>query len=180
MGTKAWYVIPECYIDTNLVEFLLHSNGVNHQKGCNAVATTMERKLKEDFAIGVIDDDKRKHSYYNNFVEIARSEHIRLMKHAQKPHYFIVIKPAMDQFILDCAKKASINPEDFNLPTNLEDFKQVTKHINVKDDNRIRNLFQAMGESQEISILKNLLNYLNEKQYLAKSEEMKTFFEADN
>lgn len=33
-------IVPECYIDTNLVETLLNmagepTDGVNHQKGCN-------------------------------------------------------------------------------------------------------------------------------------------------
>ena len=35
MAKKDWHIVPECYIDTNLTEFLLDSHGVNHQKGCN-------------------------------------------------------------------------------------------------------------------------------------------------
>lgn len=39
-------IIPECYIDTNLIETILntkgcYTEGVNHQKGCNTVVKTM-------------------------------------------------------------------------------------------------------------------------------------------
>ena len=32
------YIIPECFVDTSLVESLLTTDGVNHQKGCFTVA----------------------------------------------------------------------------------------------------------------------------------------------
>ena len=48
MEKKDWHIVPECYIDTNLAEYLLDSHGVNHQKGCNAVAKKMmESNLKD-------------------------------------------------------------------------------------------------------------------------------------
>ena len=61
MKMKDWHVVPECYIDTSLTEFLLNSSGVNHKKGCNEVARSMkETNLKDQFSIGIIDNDKRK------------------------------------------------------------------------------------------------------------------------
>ena len=63
MEKKDFHIVPECYIDTNLAEYLLDSHGINHQKGCNAVAKKMmESKLKDQFSIGIIDNDKRQHS----------------------------------------------------------------------------------------------------------------------
>ena len=110
MGKKDWHIVPECYIDTNLVEYLLDSQGVNHQKGCNAVAKKMlESNLKDQFCIGIIDNDKRQHSYVSEFTEIAHTQHITLLKHKERPHYFVRISPAMDQFILDCAAEQGIN-----------------------------------------------------------------------
>ena len=35
MNQRADFIIPECYIDTNLVETLVCTGGCNHQKGCN-------------------------------------------------------------------------------------------------------------------------------------------------
>ncbi len=56
---KDLYLVPECYVDTNLVELLLDTDGVNDQKGCNTVVNTMKAKvLKDSFAVSVIDLDK--------------------------------------------------------------------------------------------------------------------------
>ena len=57
------YIIPECFVDTSLVESLLDTEGVNHQKGCNMVAGLMNGKYSDGFAVGVIDFDKKRHPY---------------------------------------------------------------------------------------------------------------------
>lgn len=64
---KDLFIIPECYIDTNLVESLITTEGCNHQKGCNTVANTMKNKFKDNFAVGIIDNDKRQIPMYPNF-----------------------------------------------------------------------------------------------------------------
>jgi hypothetical protein len=56
---KDLYLVPKCYVDTNLVESLLDTDGVNDQKGCNTVVNTIKGKvLKDSFAVSVIDLDK--------------------------------------------------------------------------------------------------------------------------
>lgn len=56
---KDLYLVPKCYVDTNLVESLLDTDGVNDQKGRNTVVNTMKAKvLKDSFAVSVIDLDK--------------------------------------------------------------------------------------------------------------------------
>ena len=178
MEKKDWHIVPECYVDTNLVEFLLVSRGVNHQKGCNAVAKKMkESNLKDQFSIGVIDNDKRQHSYVNEFIEIAHSRHISLLKHRERPHYFVRISPAMDQFILDCAAEQDVNLQDYNLPTELSEFTKATKNVSVKDDHRFKSLFKALDGSKEIVMLRSVLNYLNDKQYNCDMAELQRLFE---
>lgn len=40
------YIIPECYVDTNLIETLVPTaKGYNHQKGCNKRRESDERKV---------------------------------------------------------------------------------------------------------------------------------------
>lgn len=56
---KDLFIIPECYIDTNLVETLIITDGCNHQKGCNTVVKTMQQKFANAFSVGIIDEDKR-------------------------------------------------------------------------------------------------------------------------
>ena len=178
MDKKDFHIVPECYIDTNLAEFLLDSHGVNHQKGCNAVAKKMmESKLKDHFSIGIIDNDKRQHSYMSEFTEIAHTQHGTLLKHKERPHYFIKISPAMDQFLLDCAAEQGINLQDYGLPSELEEFTKVTKDVNAKNDYRFKSLFGALKDSKEISKLRSILKYLNGKQYKCETAELQRLFE---
>ena len=67
MNQRADYIIPECYVDANLIETLVCKAGCNHQKGCNQVAKVMQEKFADRFAVGIIDADKRKPSYLNSF-----------------------------------------------------------------------------------------------------------------
>lgn len=178
MEKKDWHIVHECYIDTNLAEYLLDSHGVNHQKGCNAVAKKMmESNLKDLFCIGIIDNDKRQHSYVSEFAEIAHTQHVTLLKHKERPHYFVRISPAMDQFILDCANELGVNLNDYGLPTKLEEFTKVTKDVNAKNDYRFKSLFSALEDSKEISKLRSVLNYLNDKQYKCDTAELQKLFE---
>lgn len=176
---KDLYIVPECYVDTNLVESLLTTDGVNHQKGCYAVANTMKgRVLNDAFAIGVIDFDteKTQPTYVCEFIEIAHAEHIILMKHNSKPHYLVMIKPAMDQFILDCAEEQDVSVTDFDLPQDLERFKKNTKNVNSKNDIRFKKLFKALRQNPEIVILRNILNYLKEHRYQSREEDLLKLF----
>lgn len=53
-------IIPECYVDTLLLETIISNNKeFNHQKGCNTVAKRMKENLNDKFALGVIDNDKK-------------------------------------------------------------------------------------------------------------------------
>ena len=178
---KDLYFVPECYVDTNLVESLLPTDGVNHQKGCYAVANTMKgRFLNETFAVGIIDFDKEKTqpTYVSEFVEIAHTKHVILLKHCSKSHYLIMIKPAMDQFILDCADEQGVNVADFGLSPDLEGFKKNTKNVNSKSDVRFKKLFKAIRQNPEIALLHDILNYMKENRYQSKDENLARLFKS--
>jgi len=83
----------------------------------------------------------------------------------------------MDQFILDCAAEQGINLEDYGLPSELEAFTKVTKDVNAKNDYRFKSLFGALEDSTEISKLRSVLNYLNDKQYKCDPTELQRIFE---
>lgn len=50
-------VLPECYVDTNMIEYLLDA-GVNHQHSCSKVVGQLNTAFSDRFAIGIIDKDK--------------------------------------------------------------------------------------------------------------------------
>ena len=67
-------IIPECYVDTNLIETLVppkDGKGYNHRKGCPAVAKVMMEKFADRFALGIMDKDKKMVKYLEEFDLIA-------------------------------------------------------------------------------------------------------------
>lgn len=58
-------ILPECFVDTNIVNTFLKMEGLytdaNHCHGCNKVGNMMQQNLKDEFALGIIDNDKKQH-----------------------------------------------------------------------------------------------------------------------
>lgn len=170
---KLFNVIPECFIDTNLIEFLLNAK-VNHQHCCNNVIKALNNK-KDEFSIGIIDNDKRKVAYINDCKEIIKTKHLTLFKHRARNQYLITISPAADGFILDCTIEQGIDVGRFGLPINLKDFLKETKTITSNKDQRFKKLFKEIKNHKEISLLQKVLTYLCENKYQSDVEEIKKF-----
>ena len=169
-------IIPECYVDTNLVSALLGGIGVNHQKSCNKVVGRMKDKYGDGFAVGIIDNDKRRPGYLDEFQTIANSSHLTLYKHPQKHHYIITVAPAAEMFILNAASDAGLSLSDYGLPANLKELMKLTKHIVSNSDSRLIRLFHDLSSVGEVALLKNTLKYLLDKMYYASSDELKALF----
>ena len=172
-----FHIIPECYVDTNLVSALLGGIGVNHQKSCNNVISLMKGKFKDGFAVGIIDDDKRKPQYLNECVVLAQSNHLRLLKHPQKDHYIITVSPAVEAFILRVAEDAGVDMARYGLPSELDGLKRITKHIVSNKNSKLMILFRDLSNVGEFNILRKILGYLLEKGYSADLEELVSFFQ---
>lgn len=88
---KLLHVMPECFVDTNLIEFLLNA-GVNHQHCCSKVVGQMNSIFADRFAVGIIDKDKVQLGYIQECNVIAATEHLTLMKHRERHQYLSLIK----------------------------------------------------------------------------------------
>ena len=82
----AYNILPECFVDTAIVNALMKIEGCYvdplHCYGCNKVGDMMKNKLGDEFALGIIDNDKRQHSYNNNFYfNITKHLQTNLCKH---------------------------------------------------------------------------------------------------
>lgn len=168
-------VIPECYVDTNLLETLVPpQKQYNHQKGCGTVTKVMKEKFTDSFAIGIIDKDKKEVEYLKEFTEVAKSDGLVLHKHKAKPHYMIQIVPGMERFIFKCLDECGIAPEDFELPSDFELFKKESKTSDSKDDDRFRRLFKTLRNAEAVDIIRlhNLIKYLKYKNYTATIREI--------
>lgn len=171
-------IIPECFVDTLLVETLVPPNttkGYNHQMGCNKVSSKMQNDLNDDFALGIIDKDKRIVPYLEKFELLHSFGDISLFKHKQKHHYFIQINPAIETFLLKLAEDAEINPNDFGIPKSLKELKAITKKRTSKDNPNLKNFIKALkhNNAPQIVTLSNWVSYLKENTYNSNIDEIK-------
>ncbi len=170
-------IMPECYIDSTLVGSLLDAK-VSHKHSCNEVAKEMEKgKYKDVFAIGIIDNDKRKVSYLDEFIELGQTENLTFMKHKIKHHYVIKVgkeRKAMETFLKANVEAMGMKMENFGLPSNLNELIETTKNsVSTQKEPRILKLCKAIRQSPEGSKLKNVLDYLAANKYNADIEEIK-------
>ena len=172
---KLLHVMPECFVDTNLIEYLLNA-GVNHQHCCSKVVGQLKSTFADKFAIGIIDKDKVQLGYIQECDVIAQTEHLTLMKHRERHQYLITIAPAIDKFVLDCAQEQMVDVKAFCLPDELRRFTNETKRVSSNSDPRFKSLFEAIKNNNEMQSLKMTLTYLCENQYSSDSTYLRDLF----
>lgn len=156
-------VIPECYVDTNLVETLVPPHrGYNHQKGCGTVTKVMKEHFADNFALGIVDKDKKELDYLKEFDLVLAKGSLELHKHKVRNHFIIRVVPAKERFILHNANKAGVNIEDFGLPSDFDRFRKTTKTVNSKKDERFKQLFRELIRHNlaDLELLSTIINYL--------------------
>jgi len=176
-------IMPECFIDTTLIESLLYAK-VNHKHSCNEVAKEMESgKYKDTFAVGIIDNDKRKLSYTEEFEEIGRTDNLTFLKHREKHQYLIKVgkeHKAMETFIKENVSALGMKMEDFGLPSDLDSLIEETKDsISTQKDPRILKLCKTLQQSPEVGKLKNILDYLATNRYKSNEETVKAMIKVE-
>ncbi len=169
-------IIPECYVDTNLIETLVPpQTGYNHQKGCGTVSNLMKGKLSNAFAVGIIDRDKKDLDYLREFDLIIQLENLYLFRHRLRHHFIIQISPAIERFIISNAIICGVNLNNYGLPATLAELKYISKKTDSKSDPRFRQLFKDIKNkgSEEFRTLANWITYLKENTYKASTHELK-------
>ncbi len=171
--------MPECYADTLLVSTLVPpAKRYNHKHSCLLVEREMVTgKLKDRFAVGIIDKDKRKIKYLKEFEMIDQVEnYLALYRHKsrEKHHFIIQIIPALEQWILNVCEQEKITFA--NLPGDLSELKKYTKRQSSMENENLKLLYLTMGEKENnpaIRKLKGWLTVLKEKNYDVELNELK-------
>lgn len=175
-------IIPECYVDTNLIETLVPpQRGYNHQKGCGTVTKVMQKDFADSFAIGIIDKDKHQVDYLKEFETVSEIGSLTLHKHPQKHHYIIQISPAIERFLMDAASGTGISLSDYSLPDVLGSLTKVSKSVNSKTDNRFKKLVKAIRKVgwPEFTTLVNWITYLTAFGYDSDMNELQEYQEGN-
>lgn len=170
-------VVPECYVDTNLMNVLV-GKACNHKKGCTNVCKVLDEKLTDQFAIAVIDKDKKEPASVQNYELIAANPSIMVSKHRERPHYLIHICPAIEDFIIAAANELNVNLAEYGLPTELNELRKITKTTTAKEDVKFARLFHALRTASHIQCLDNMLQYLLENKYTASDAEIRKIMQS--
>jgi hypothetical protein len=160
--------VPECYFDTVLVRVVLQTDkALNHKKGCNNVVKVMtEGRLKDVFAVGVVDKDKDELDYLNEF-DGYEFDKLILHKHKNKHHYIIQLNPPIERWIIDVANEAGLDLDHFGLPKNIERLKKRTKSELASETPELVSLCWALVQSNSATIIRfaNWIRYLRDNRY---------------
>ena len=171
-------IFPECYIDTNLVSYIVGGH-VMHKSCCNEVVKAVNQS--DSFAIGIIDEDKRLARMDAGFkiYEPAQNvgvKHISMFIHDDGKRFVFTVRPAMDKFILDAAAHQRVKVEDFGYPSALKEFTRCTKKITAANDSNFRGLISAVVKYPEMQRFRNTLKYLVSNKGSIDIEVAKRFF----
>ena len=178
---KQYDVFPECYVDTNLIGYILGKDS-KHKSSCNEVVKAVNHS--DSFAIGIIDDDKRRPTMDSGFSEHKLHEsvdgekrHVSMFIHEDGRRYIFTIKPAMDKFVWDAAKHEGVSMKDAGYSTVFKQSKKETKRIQAATDPKLRRLFAKILGYPELQRLRNTLKYLMGLQYKSTPDIAKQFFD---
>lgn len=84
--------------------------------------------------VGIVDDDKRKPPYLDGFQEVKTEHNVSLRKKPGTEHYILLLKPALEKFLMNEAASVGISLADFNLPVELKPLLKKTKKPQIEQN----------------------------------------------
>ena len=165
-------VLLEYYVDTKLVKTLVPpQKRYNHQKGTN-VLKTMDEKMANEFALGIVDEDVEDRQYAQLFdVVWYLPGSLKLLKHPQRHHFLIYLCPAIEKWIITCAEEAKIVLTTYNLPHDFNKLRKLSKTSKSENDDLHSSDFQQLSREIKrrnppvIAILTFWIGHLKENPY---------------
>jgi hypothetical protein len=170
------HFVPECYFDTVLTKALLQTpKRLLHLHGCNNVVNELVSKsLKDDFAVAIIDRDKREPDYLKSCKSLFNGHKLVLWNY--KLHFLIQLNPPLEKWIIEILDENGLAIEDFGYPREYKKLKRLIKNdIDTEGDERLNNLVDAIIKTDCTTIkkIKSILLYLKEINYQADINELK-------
>ncbi len=138
-------IMPECYADTVLVEKLGFS-GPNHQLSIGKVFSTLEDKSwKNRQVVGIVDDDKKKGNYLENFQPAGESEGIK--RYVRAKHTVLVISPEFEDWVFANANAVGVDPAKYGF-SDRKTFQRACKRIDAGRDQKLLAFFNTLKQKK--------------------------------
>ena len=172
------YFVPECYFDTVLVAKILRADKKRllHRKGCNNVVNDLNsQRLKNSFAVGIVDKDKTELDYFKDCTAIYNADKLILWKHKDRMQFVIQLNPPLEKWIIELLGESGIAIEDFEYSKDFKKLKkQIKADIDSESDEKLNRLVNAILklDCESIRKINSVLKYLKEKNYQADTNEL--------
>ena len=155
-------IIPECYIDTTLIE-VLGFGKTNHKHNNSEVIKTLEQKgYNNNIGIGIIDRDKKQPKKFTaDYIIKKKIGNIELFQKNDASQRYIIVHPNIEKWIDDEAEKYQISRVKYGLPQDFKAFKNITKDISIGKKPGIKNYLSAI-QNQQNSGFKKLKDLITE------------------
>lgn len=149
-------IFVECKPDTLLVKYLASSSErrIIHSNGKSGVCKAL---TNNNNCIGVVDEDpwSNQPKYLKNLRE--NNDHqeygINLLLDADRDNKVIVIRPRLEEWIIQAAEKANVNLDGYKLPSDGEGLHDI---IN-KNLEKFERLLEELKSTEDLMILSALL-----------------------
>ena len=83
----------------------------------------------------------------------------------------------MESFVVNCAKEVGVDLSPLGLPFEVDALMKRTKKQEAKNDPELSNYFKKLVSSTEMSLLRDVLEYLYKSTYAVKDEELIHIFQ---
>lgn len=154
------FIIPECYLDTFLID-VLGFGKQNHQKGITKVVSTLKNKYADLLGVGFIDSGIFNPELNTEFELIKEEDYLVLYKHKSLQNYLIDVMPGLEQWLLQIIDSEGLNLADFSLPANLKEFKKIVKDEDVHKNENIKNLLYTL-KRRNVKPFQTITDWINE------------------
>lgn len=146
---RHWELIPEGKADRVLLEVLGFRNpGAGN--GIGDVINQIKNNFSGRFAIGLIDDDRRKPALFDSFQRLEKKADLQLFQRQapESKHFLIVVSPALEGWLLERARKADIDPSRFGFDDRKR-FQRVCKDQAVSTHQKFRQFLHQLWQERE-------------------------------
>jgi hypothetical protein len=137
----------------------------NTGQGIGDTLNKIEKYFKNRFAIGIVDDDKRKPKLFEQYENILKEENaLRLLQKPESRHYLIVVEPAIELWLLKNAAEIDLESSF----SSLKELKRITKDESaVVKDQQFKRFLNALYQNNApgLATMKEWIDELYEKYF---------------
>jgi hypothetical protein len=146
-------ILTECYADQMLVEAIGYSPVETHT-GIGGIAQRLRdpgRGFYGKRAVCIIDADKRMPNYFTGLIRKHQATQSNISLHLVPDtlHHVIILKPAIEKWLLEAGHAVNVKPEKHNLPKDFDQFRNLLKDQQLSKNNDFRNYLNAIREKQK-------------------------------